>query len=226
MWQWLQQYFTFTRAERSGIIVLVVLCLLALGGAKVYELLHPPRPLTQSAYQKEVDAFLKEYNAADSVTATQAEGNNAPEKESSPAVNKPSSFKATVLDINKADSADFEALPGLGATLSRRIVHFRQALGGFVAVEQLKEVYGLPDSTYRNLKSRFTVNAHDVKLIDVNSVDAKQLSKHPYLDYKTAKAICTYRDKMKGVKEVNELKTIPGLGDSLFNKMAPYLSTQ
>ncbi len=226
MWRWLQQYFTFTRAERNGIMVLVVLCLLVLGGAKIYELLNPPKPLTQSSYKKEVDAFLAEYNSSDSVNAAQPEYNNAPGKDISPAVNKPSSFKTTVLDINKADSADFEALPGLGSTLSRRIVRFRQALGGFIAVEQLKEVYGLPDSTYRNLKSRFTVSTADVQLIHVNSVDAKQLSRHPYLDYKTAKAICTYRDKMKGIKDVNELKSLPGLSDSVFNKMAPYLSTQ
>lgn len=80
MWHWLQQYFTFTRAERNGITVLVLLCLLVLGGAKIYELLNPPKPLTQSAYKNEVDAFLAEYNSADSVNAAQPEYNNAPRR--------------------------------------------------------------------------------------------------------------------------------------------------
>lgn len=55
------------------------------------------------------------------------------------------------------------ALPGIGSKLANRIVTFREKLGGFYAVEQLKETYGLPDSTFQMLKPYLTVNADAVR---------------------------------------------------------------
>ena len=48
-----------------------------------------------------------------------------------------------MLDINHATAAEWEASAGLGEVLSKRTVKFREALGGFVSIEQLKLVYGL-----------------------------------------------------------------------------------
>ena len=56
-----------------------------------------------------------------------------------------------VLDINHATTSEWERLPGWGEVLSKRTVKFRQALGGFVSIEQLKLVYGLdPDVVEEN----------------------------------------------------------------------------
>lgn len=48
-----------------------------------------------------------------------------------------------VVEINTADSAMFEHLRGIGPTLAKRIVAYRSALGGFVSVNQIAEVWGL-----------------------------------------------------------------------------------
>jgi len=62
-----------------------------------------------------------------------------------------SRYSPSPLDINTADTTAFIALPGLGSKLALRIVSFREKLGGFSHVAQIKEVYGLRDSVYQKL---------------------------------------------------------------------------
>ncbi len=52
--------------------------------------------------------------------------------------------KRPILNLNICDSASLEALPGIGPVLSSRIIKYRNLIGGYVSVDQLKEVYGLP----------------------------------------------------------------------------------
>ncbi|MBK6949695.1 MAG: helix-hairpin-helix domain-containing protein [Haliscomenobacter sp.] len=54
------------------------------------------------------------------------------------------------LEVNTSDSIAWESLPGIGPVLASRILKFRQRLGGFAFVDQVRETYGLPDSTFKN----------------------------------------------------------------------------
>jgi competence protein ComEA len=56
-----------------------------------------------------------------------------------------------LLNLNSATLDDFEALPGIGPVLAQRIVTWRDANGPFTAVEELREVSGIGDSTYADL---------------------------------------------------------------------------
>jgi competence protein ComEA len=49
----------------------------------------------------------------------------------------------TLIDINSASAAELEELPGIGATLSARIIARREAEGPFASVEELREVTGI-----------------------------------------------------------------------------------
>ncbi|MEM6806572.1 MAG: helix-hairpin-helix domain-containing protein [Bacteroidota bacterium] len=60
------------------------------------------------------------------------------------------SYKA--LDINTATAEEFEQLPGIGKTLSKRIVKFRNSLGGFSDISELKRVYYLQPDTYEKIR--------------------------------------------------------------------------
>ena len=55
------------------------------------------------------------------------------------------------IDINQADEHSFRKLPGIGPVLSKRIVSYRQAKGGFNHPKELKQVYNLPDSTFKKI---------------------------------------------------------------------------
>jgi len=86
------------------------------------------------------------------------------------------------IDINSADSAMFVALPDVNPFLARRICRYRSLLGGFVAKEQLLEVYGLSDSIYDKIESLFLVDKNGVSKIRINFSDYNELVRHPYID--------------------------------------------
>jgi competence protein ComEA len=60
----------------------------------------------------------------------------------------PKVLPPTVLDINRADGDALQGLPGVGPTLARRIVAYREAHGQFRRVEELMEVPGIGAKRY------------------------------------------------------------------------------
>ena len=57
------------------------------------------------------------------------------------------------VSLNRGTLAQLDALPGVGATLAQRIIDWRKAHGSFTRLEQLKEVSGISDKLYAQLKS-------------------------------------------------------------------------
>lgn len=57
-----------------------------------------------------------------------------------------------VVHLNTATLADLDTLPGVGPVLARRILEHRDRIGGFRAVSDLREVEGIGDSRYEQLK--------------------------------------------------------------------------
>lgn len=56
-----------------------------------------------------------------------------------------SSQDSGLLDLNRATQGDLEELPGIGAVLAERILAYRDRVGGFSTVEELKNVEGIGD---------------------------------------------------------------------------------
>jgi competence protein ComEA len=81
--------------------------------------------------------------------------------------------KAEKIDLNRADSAALDKLPGLGPVLSSRIIKYRKLLGGFASTEQLREVYGLPEATFILLAGRVFADSSDIAGISINDADFK-----------------------------------------------------
>ncbi|MEV6930305.1 ComEA family DNA-binding protein [Dactylosporangium sp. NPDC051485] len=61
------------------------------------------------------------------------------------------------VNLNTATLAELQSLPGIGEVLAQRIVEYREAHGGFRAVSDLRQVEGIGDAKYQQLKSRVTV---------------------------------------------------------------------
>jgi competence protein ComEA len=133
-----------------------------------------------------------------------------------------SNFK---LDINKADSADFERLRGIGAKLSSRIVKYRGWLGGFYEVAQIKEVWGLPDSTFQKIKPQLYISKPELEKIAINSATYEDFRKHPYTR-PLAKQILKYRDNNNPFVTINDFCRVPDMSDSICKKLLPYLDIE
>lgn len=131
--------------------------------------------------------------------------------------------KQIIIDINAADSASIESLPGIGPTLTRRIIAYRLKLGGFFEKEQLKEVWGLPDSVYQKIKESVIVSQEVTQKININTASYEQLKVHPYIGYKIAGAIINFRNQHGSFKSLEDIQKIILISDDIFNKIKHYL---
>jgi DNA uptake protein ComE-like DNA-binding protein len=134
------------------------------------------------------------------------------------------SFRCKTIDINEADSAQWESLYGIGPYLAKRIITFRASLCGFVSVEQVKETYGLRDSVFQSIKPCLTIEKKIKPCISINYTNQEELSKHPYIRYKLARAICLYRENNGLFQITEDLKKLPSVSDSIYNKLLPYIT--
>ncbi|MGH2642860.1 MAG: ComEA family DNA-binding protein [Chitinophagaceae bacterium] len=128
-----------------------------------------------------------------------------------------------ILDINLADSSQWTKLKGIGPALSSRIIRFRNALGGFHSIEQITEVYGLPDSTYQNIKQQLNISPFDLKKLNINTASQQELKSHPYIGYRLAASIKTFRDQHGSFNSVEDIKRLQLVDDQIYSKLAPYL---
>lgn len=61
------------------------------------------------------------------------------------------------VNLNTADEAALETLPRVGPALAARIIQWREANGGFTAVEDLMSVSGIGEKTFEGLKDLVTL---------------------------------------------------------------------
>ena len=100
-----------------------------------------------------------------------------------------------MVDVNTADTTAFVALPGIGSKLALRIVNFRDKLGGFYSVDQIAEIYGLPDSSFQRIKHLLKLDNPSIKKININTASKDEMKLHPYFKWNLANAIVEYRNQ-------------------------------
>jgi competence protein ComEA len=127
------------------------------------------------------------------------------------------------LDLNRCDSASLVRLPGLGPVLSSRIIKFRKLLGGFASVDQLKEVYGLKDTTFNNLKDRVFADSSAITGIKINDVGFRELARHPYLERYEIESIIKYKELKGRFSDITELVDNKILSVEKAKRLSPYL---
>ncbi|MBS4043829.1 MAG: helix-hairpin-helix domain-containing protein [Chitinophagaceae bacterium] len=128
-----------------------------------------------------------------------------------------------LIDINTATIADFRNLP-IETTIAYKIFNYREKLGGFIVIEQVKETYGVTDTVYKTILPFLRVNTIALRQININTASEFELSQHPYIDKNLAKAIIYYREKYGSFSTVNDLKKIVFITSSIYQKIAPYLT--
>jgi competence protein ComEA len=127
----------------------------------------------------------------------------------------------TKVDLNNADSSSLVELPGIGQAYTRRILKYRELLGGFVSAEQLKEVYGMNDELFQKISPYVFVGKISPRQLDLNADNFKTINRHPYLTYEITKNIFDWRRKT--TITTTNLRDILS-DESLYAKILPYLS--
>lgn len=78
------------------------------------------------------------------------------QKTSQTTVNKTNSNTKKV-NINTALQTELETLPGIGPSIATKIITYRKENGGFKTIEDIKEVSGIGESKFNNIKDLITV---------------------------------------------------------------------
>ena len=127
-------------------------------------------------------------------------------------------------DLNLTDTSSLKSVKGIGTVLSGRIVKYREKLGGFINKNQVAEVYGMDSVTIEGLNEFFVSEGFQPKQVAINSVSEKELSNHPYISTRDARAIVTYRLQHGKFQQLNDLLKIKTLKESDVARFGHYLS--
>jgi competence ComEA-like helix-hairpin-helix protein len=144
--------------------------------------------------------------------------------------NKTDNKKTTpvaVQDLNLADTTQLKLIRGIGPVLANRIVKYRNALGGFVSQNQIKEVYGLDTNVVKMVNTRFYIDpSFRPSRININTASESDLSNHPYIRSKIAKSIVAYRFQHGSFNEIADLLKIDLIDQTIFDRIRPYLTIE
>lgn len=133
--------------------------------------------------------------------------------------------KPNTVSVNAADSAAWESLPGIGPKLALRIINFRSKLGGFHAIEQVGETFGLSDSTFKAIRPFLVLDSlSGPSVLNLNKCTPEALQSHPYLTYKQAKAIIAYRQQHGPFIKTEDILRVALVTEEIYSRLAPYLT--
>ncbi len=140
--------------------------------------------------------------------------------------NKSSSQKkiTTPIDINIATAEELMQLPGMNHSLPFRIINYREKLGSFVNLQQIKAAYGMTDSIYQLINPYLKIDLNTIKKININTASEYELSLNPNISRDIAKAIIIYRNQHGNYQKLEDLKKIVFINEEMFQKIVPYLT--
>ena len=128
-----------------------------------------------------------------------------------------------VIEINRADTLELDKIRGVGPAFARRIVKYRERLGGFYNKEQLFEVFGVDTPKFNEIKDQISIDLGSISKININTAEFDDLKRHPYLSFKQMNAIVNYRKQHGSYKSIDDLAKVLILKPETIQKIALYL---
>jgi DNA uptake protein ComE-like DNA-binding protein len=236
MWK---DFFYFSKRERQGIVVLIVL----IAGIFIGKFLFSPKTPQQKVVEENDSQVLVEHRFSTDTSR--------PFVRNSPTKNYPREEKRTyyvdkqktqekpvfqnnvprqeklqdgaIIELNAADTAELKKLPGVGSSFAKRIGGYRRLLGGYYRKEQLQEVYGMYEELYEKIVPHLKIDTALIEKIDVNTASLDKLRAHPYMNFYRAKVIVELRKKNGKIKDFEELEMFEEFSAEDLEKLKYYL---
>lgn len=224
------EFLIFNRTELRGINILCLILLAFIGGQYLIPEATKTKPINFKHFEAEIKMFEIQWSQSEenhkktginrslsrkyitfSTTKDTGTGINNREK------------KIILLDLNSADTFDLQQLRGIGPSFARRIVNYRERIRGFSRKDQLLEVFGMDSVRFEWIRDHVKINLDSVRPFEINNVTFKELLKHPYFPFALTKQIMIYRQKKKVFHNLDELRSIEGVNDSIFRRISIYL---
>lgn len=303
----IREYFTFTRSERNGILVLLFIIIILLVSLQIIPLFFERTQVDYSSFEKEVDKFITsiesqksdsnwtddahssdglyqaEYFSFNPNSASEAQllklglskkvvktwvnfrskggkfrkaedvqkiwgledsiyqklkpyitfdkinsNQNIWEKTQNDGSYKSnekyvSSKKDNSVELNSADSIGLCALPGIGPGFSKRILKYRNSLGGFISKEQLLEVYGFTPEMFAKIEAIVYVESMNINKININKAEFKQFIRHPYFTKEMIYKILEYKRIQTKISNIQDMVRDKMMTKEQADKITPYI---
>ena len=204
-----KDFLYFQKNDRNAIILLLLLIVVCGGFSAWYNshILAKNVELQDSALA-EFDSFQLGLTNNHLVNAEHNEegekNSDRPDKKKKSGTALKKLATGETIELNGASDATLKRIPGIGDEYARRILEYRNQLGGFTSAEQLKEVQGITNKRYTNISPYITIKQKP-KLIRINKQTKNQILKHPYLNEKQVDVIVNLRQQNGKIKTFGEL---------------------
>ncbi|MDR1170330.1 MAG: helix-hairpin-helix domain-containing protein [Prevotellaceae bacterium] len=134
--------------------------------------------------------------------------------------------KTYTVELNSADFDELQKFRGIGEYYAKKIVEYRDRLGGFYKAEQLMEIRGIDSIRFEMFRNQILIDTLHIRRIKINAVTENELARHPYINNFTAKAIIGYR-KFKGtITSSGEMIREKVITEKQLEKIAAYIDYQ
>lgn len=141
-------------------------------------------------------------------------------------INSFKKHKETVIkiELNAADTTELKKVYGIGSWYARKIVRYRERLGGFFTVEQLKEIR-MREGTYERIAPQLYTDTTNIRKLNLDTIGFKNLLRHPYFDYDMVKKVFNLR-RDQGSVTLKDLLKQGTISQEQFIKIRKYCKKQ
>jgi DNA uptake protein ComE-like DNA-binding protein len=234
-----REAFIFNRSEKRGFLLLTLLLLLTVAVRVVYfQYIKPPHIAFSIPEKWTIGEAISNQTTSEALDTSfhhpyrkndlyQRSVHNRWPFDSVPMKAYSSPFKRSrIIELNTADTLELRGLPSIGPWLSRKIVEYRDRLGGFYSSEQLLEVYRLTPGKLDTIAPFLVIDTSWVRRININTVTLDELLQHPYLSRSQAKGLLAYRGKHGAFDSVADLRKCLLIDENTFEKMRDYVKVR
>ena len=128
-------------------------------------------------------------------------------------------------ELNTVTFDSLLEISGIGPSTAKGIIKYREKLGGFYELEQLKEVYFIDSAKYISVNKSFHINTDSIKpTLDLNKGTYYTFKRHPYISKSMAYSIVEYRNMYGDYKSIDQIKNIAIINDSIYNRIYRYFA--
>jgi len=128
--------------------------------------------------------------------------------------------------INTSDTVSWKKIKGIGSKRALQIIKYRDLLGGFQNLDQIKEVYSINDSLFDSFKDVLIIKDSTLSCLNINLSTVEELKKHPYINWNIANSIVSYRNQHGQYVSLDELLKIRILNNEIYLKIVSYLTVK
>ncbi len=129
-----------------------------------------------------------------------------------------------LVELNAANQEVLETIPGIGPYFAKKIISFRDKLGGYFGKDQLLEIGKMTTEKLAAIQQYITFDNELLKQININEASSEELSMHPYITWNVANAIVKYREQHGTYSDLNQILKTRVIDNELFLKIKPYLT--